>query len=213
MIEAVLWDFGGVLTTSPFEAFNRYEAQKGIPRDFIRRVNATNPTDNAWAKFESSQVSVEAFDALFMAETAAAGHRIPGAEVLTLLAGSVRPGMVTALRRCKEKLAVGCLTNNVKWGKGPSMTADPQRASEVKNVMALFDVVVQSSEEGMRKPEPAIYELACRRMQVLPENVIYLDDLGINLKPARALGMRTIKVVSEDQAIAELQEMVGFSLR
>lgn len=202
--KAVLWDFGGVLTSSPFDAFNRYEEQHGIPKDFIRGVNAVNPTDNAWAKFESSRISVDAFDDAFLAETTAAGHPIPGRDVIPLLGGAIRPDMVAVLKYCKTKFQVTCLTNNADAGSGPGMAATDERAAEMATVMNLFDLVIESSKEGMRKPDPEIYQLACERMGVAPAEIVYLDDLGINLKPAKAMGMTTIKVVSEEQAIADL---------
>jgi putative hydrolase of the HAD superfamily len=209
MIDAILWDFGGVLTTSPFEAFNRYEAQRGIPRDFIRRVNATNPEENAWALFESSRVDLDTFDALFAAESERLGHRIPGREVVALLSGDVRPRMVEMLRLCKTRFQVACITNNVRSGQGPGMASTAERAGRVAEVMALFDLVVESSLEGIRKPDPRIYQLTCERLGVAPGRAVFLDDLGINLKPARELGMRTIKVLGEDQAIRELAELTG----
>jgi len=204
MIRAVIWDFGGVLTSSPFEAFNRYERQHGIPLDFIRRVNATNPTGNAWAHFESSRVDLEQFDHLFAAESAAAGHEIRGAAVVALLGGDLRPRMLRALTRCKDHFKVACITNNVNSGRGPGMASGGDRAARVAEVMALFDVVVESRLEGVRKPDPAIYRLACERVGVQPAEAVFLDDLGINLKPARALGMHTIKVLDEEQAICDL---------
>lgn len=208
---AVLWDFGGVLTTSPFDAFNRYEAERGLPRDFIRGVNARNHEDNAWAKFESSRVSVDEFDTLFAEETRAAGHEIRGREVIGLLGGDVRPRMVGVLRRCKQDYVNTCLTNNANAGKGTGMSSSDEQASHVREVMALFDHIIESSKEGIRKPDPRIYALACERMQVEPGDVVYLDDLGINLKPARAMGMTTIKVTSEGQAIADLGRTLGIA--
>lgn len=212
-IEAVLWDFGGVLTSSPFEAFNRFEEEQGLPRDFIRGVNAMNPQTNAWSQFESDQVSLEVFDQLFSDESAKQGHRVSGKDVVALLGGEVRPRMVTALRACKTRYRVGCITNNVRAGHGPSMALDEGLATRMAEVMALFDVVIESSVEGVRKPDPEIYAIACERLGVAPENVIFLDDLGINLKPARAMGMRTIKVVSESQALDELSQMTSLELR
>jgi len=209
---AVLWDFGGVLTTSPFEAFNRYELAHGLPRDFIRGVNAINHEDNAWARFESSRISEPEFDRAFLAETTAAGHPVRGRDVLPLLGGDVRPRMVEVLIRVKQDFRVACLTNNVKSGQGPGMADSAARAATVGEVMALFDLVIESSKEGMRKPDPRIYRLACERLGVAPEAVVYLDDLGINLKPARALGMTTIKVVDEAQAIADLGAVLGLAL-
>jgi putative hydrolase of the HAD superfamily len=211
-ITAVLWDFGGVLTTSPFEAFNRFEAERGLPRDIIRRINATNPDTNAWALFESSQIDLDEFDRAFLIEATTAGHPIPGREVVALLSGDVRPRMVEVLKRVKQSYKVACLTNNVRAGAGPGMSRSADSAAQVKAVMSLFDHVLQSSKEGMRKPDPAFYLLACERMQVEPATVVYLDDLGINLKPAKALGMTTIKVIAEDQAIADLSAALGIQL-
>ena len=207
--EAVLWDFGGVITSSPFDAFNRYEAARGLPHDFIRGVNARNHTDNAWAKFESSRVSVEDFDRMFALETAAAGHEIRGREVISLLGGEVRPRMVEVLRRCKRDYRVACLTNNANAGQGTGMSSTDQQAADVQAVMRLFDLIIESSKEGIRKPDPRIYRLACERLGVAPAGIVYLDDLGINLKPARELGMTTIKVMSETQAIADLSAVLG----
>jgi len=208
-ISAIVWDFGGVLTTSPFDTFNRFEADNGIPVNFIRGVNAVNPTTNAWAQFESSEISLDEFDTAFCQESAAAGHAIAGKAVIELLAGDVRPRMVEVLKRCKALYKVACITNNVKAGQGPTMADTRERAAAVHEVMALFEHVIESSAEGIRKPDPRIYELACRRLGVSPAETVYLDDLGINLKPARELGMRTIKVVSEEQAIIDLGAVLG----
>lgn len=202
--KAILWDFGGVLTTSPFDAFNRYEAEHGLPRDFIRGVNARNHEHNAWALFESSRCTLEEFDRLFEEEARAAGHALPGRVVLDLLGGDVRPRMVELLERCRRDWRVTCLTNNMNMGEGPGMWRSAERAAQVAEVMKLFDIVIESSKEGLRKPDPRIYALACERMGVAPDEVVYLDDLGINLKPAKQQGMTTIKVTSEAQAIREL---------
>ena len=211
-IQAVIWDFGGVLTSSPFDAFNRYEAEHGLPENFIRSINATNPESNAWARFESSAVSLDEFDRLFEEESGARGYPVPGRPVMEMLSGAVRPRMVRALRRCKEAFAVACITNNMKTGLGPSMAGSSEGREQTGRVMALFDLVVESSVEGIRKPDPRIYEITCERLGVPPGACVFLDDLGINLKPARALGMHTIKVLSEDQAIADLQAATGLLL-
>ena len=112
-IEAVIWDFGGVFTSSPFEAFARYETENGVPKDLIRRVNSTNPDTNAWALFERNEIDTQGFDRLFLEESTALGHPIPGSHVLPLLSGSVRPRMVAALKACKAQFKVGCITNNM----------------------------------------------------------------------------------------------------
>jgi putative hydrolase of the HAD superfamily len=210
---AVLWDFGGVILSSPFEAFRKYEREAGLPEDFIRMLNARNPDTNAWAKMERSEVSLEEFVRLFDAEAAALGHRIDGWRVLRSLSGDIRPQMVEALRRCKAAFRVACITNNMKSGEGPGMSRTPEKARDIAEIMTLFEHVIESSKLGWRKPDPRIYRHACDLLGVAPEYCIYLDDLGINLKPARALGMRTIKVGDPDIAISELEQMVGIPLR
>jgi putative hydrolase of the HAD superfamily len=210
---AVLWDFGGVILSSPFEAFNRYEAEIGLPKDFIRSLNARNGDTNAWAKMERSEVSLEGFVELFEEEARQQGHKLDGWRILQSLSGDIRPQMVEALRRCKSAFRVACITNNMKSGEGPGMARSPDKAKAVAEIMSLFEHVVESSKLGLRKPDPRIYRHACDLLGVQPEDCVYLDDLGINLKPARALGMRTIKVGDPDVAIDELQAMVGIQLR
>jgi putative hydrolase of the HAD superfamily len=210
-IEAVLWDFGGVFTTSPFEAFNRYEAARGLPKDIIRRVNATNPLDNAWALFERAEIDRGGFDLKFLEESTALGHPVRGADVLPLLAGDVRPRMVEALKLCKRHFKVGCITNNMNHGQGPSMAATAEGASRSAGIMALFDVIVESSKAGVRKPDPRIYQMACDHLAVEPNTCVYLDDLGVNCKPAAQLGMKAIKVVTEAQALDELAAATGLA--
>lgn len=210
---AVLWDFGGVILSSPFEAFNRYETEIGLPKDFIRGLNARNGDTNAWAKMERSEVSLEGFVELFEEEARQQGHELDGWRILRSLSGDIRPQMVEALRRCSRAFRVACITNNMKHGEGPGMARSADKAKDVAEIMMLFEHVVESSKLGLRKPDPRIYRHACDLLGVQPEECIYLDDLGINLKPARALGMRTIKVGDPDVAIDELQAMVGIPLR
>jgi putative hydrolase of the HAD superfamily len=212
-VQAVLWDFGGVILTSPFEAFRTYEREAGLPEDFIRMLNARNPDTNAWAKMERSEVGLAEFVTLFEAEAAAHGHTLDGWRVLKAISGDIRPQMVEALRRCKASFRVACITNNMKHGEGPGMARSPEKAAAVAEVMTLFEHVVESSKLGFRKPDPRIYEHACELVGVPPAACVYLDDLGINLKPAKALGMRTIKVGDPDQAIAELEAIVGIPLK
>lgn len=211
-IRAVLWDFGGVILSSPFEAFNAYEAAHGLPRDFIRRVNAVKPDDNAWARLESSRIGVEEFDRLFAAEAAAQGHELPGHVVLGLISGQVRPEMVAALKSLKSRYKIACLTNNVASGDGPGMARTAEKAAEIARIMRLFDLVLESSKVGVRKPEKRFYEIACERLGIAPGEAVFLDDLGINLKPAQAMGMRTIKVVTPAQALADLAAVLGHPL-
>ena len=211
---AILWDFGGVFTTSPFDSFNEFEREKKLPLDFIRGVNAVNHQSNAWAQLESSLIDAATFDTLFLAESGKLGHAIPGSEVLSLIGKQiVRPRMVELLRVCKENFVNVCLTNNARTGKGTAMSGSDEYAREVSGVIELFDQVIESSKEGVRKPDRAIYRLACDRMQIHPHEVVYLDDLGVNLKPARDMGMSTIKVISESQAISDLSAVLGIDVR
>lgn len=211
-IKAVVWDFGGVFSSSPFEAFNVYEAERGLPTDIIRTINSKNPDTNAWAKLERSELSADEFDLVFAEEAKVLGHDIPGKDVLGLLSGRLRPRVVNALKSCKEQFKVGCITNNAPVGKGASMTSDEDKARQVSEIFESFDHVIESSKAGVRKPDPRIYMMMCEALDVAPEACVYLDDLGINLKPARALGMTTIKVLNEDQLLADLSEATGLKL-
>lgn len=211
--DAVIWDFGGVITSSPFEAFARYEAANGLPKDFIRSINATDPDTNAWARFERSEIDAASFDTAFLTEAEARGHSVRGADVLALLAGDIRPEMVAVLRfLISSGYKIGCITNNVKTGSGAGMARSVGKAAAVEEVMALFSHVIESSKVGIRKPDPEIYKMACTALDVAPARAVFLDDLGVNLKPARALGMATIKVTGAQQAIAELAELLGHPL-
>jgi len=206
----VLWDFGGVITSSPFEAFNRYEASRGLPRDSIRRINAADPDRNAWARLERSEIDADAFDALFAEEAAAQGYQIAGRDVLSLLAGDIRPAMVAALDTLTAAgIRIGCITNNAKVGRGAGMVADPEKARAVEAILARFEHVIESAKVGVRKPDPRIYQMMCDALGVAPEACVYLDDLGINCKPAAAMGMAAIKVTSEAQALADLARLTG----
>lgn len=210
MIEAVIWDFGGVITSSPFEAFARFETERGLPADIIRRTNTANHLDNAWARFERAEVDIETFDALFAAESRALGAEVRGRDVVALLSGDLRPEMVQALRRVKAHAKTGCITNNLPANAIGSATG---RTLYIAEVMTLFDHVIESAKIGLRKPDPRIYRLMVDALSVDPKRCVYLDDLGINLKPAREMGMTTIKVTGAEQAIAELEAATGLSLR
>lgn len=211
-VQAVIFDFGGVITSSPFEAFNRYEAEKGLPHNLFRTVNATNPDSNAWALFERNEIDAPGFDAMFLKESTALGHPVRGAEVLTLLSGDVRPRMVAALKACKARFRVGCITNNVQTGHGAGMSGTSEKAAQVAGIMELFDAVIESSKVGLRKPDPRIYQMMCELLEVEPAACVYLDDLGINCKPAAQLGMTAIKVTGEAQALADLARATGLDL-
>ncbi len=205
MIEAVLFDFGGVILSSPFEAFAAYEKEIGLPANTIRKINATDPDSNAWAQFERREVSTEEFVLLFEEEALALGYELDAQRILEGLHGSLRPSMVEALSKCSSKFKTAMLTNNI------TPMGEQDLDEDVQKVVEIFDLLIESSIEGCRKPEEKFYEVACERLNVKPENCVFLDDLGINLKPARAMGMTTIKVIDPEDAIKELYEILGFT--
>jgi putative hydrolase of the HAD superfamily len=207
--QAVIWDFGGVFTSSPFEAFARYERERGLPENLIRQINSANPLENAWARFERSELDLDQFDEEFAKEARALGHHVPGKDIIALLAGDFRPEMIAALKIVKPRFKTGCITNNVTANHS---SAQEWRAFYSREIMEQFDHVIESSKIGIRKPNPRIYEMMCEALSVEPENCVYLDDLGMNLKPAKAMGMATIKVESGPQAIAALEKILDMKL-
>jgi putative hydrolase of the HAD superfamily len=210
VIEAVIWDFGGVFTTSPFDAFARYEQERGLPKDLIRKINSTNHENNAWALFERSEIDIEGFDKAFAAEALVHGHHVPGRDILPLLSGDFRPEMIEALRRIKTRFKTGCITNNMPANAAGSAAG---RTLYAREIMELFDAVIESAKIGIRKPDPKIYRMMCDMLGVEPPNCVFIDDLGVNLKPARAMGMTTIKVETADAAIRDLEAATGMVLR
>lgn len=208
VIKAVLFDFGGVMTTSPFDNFAALEQRHGLPVDLIRKINSTNPDTNAWAQFERSDVDRDGFCELFEAEARALGHEVVGAEVLDCLNTELRPFMVDALRTISASYKTAMLTNNFTAGKNPGRGSGGSHGETLE----YFDFVVESAKAGVRKPTPRFYELACEGLGVEPEECVFLDDLGINLKPARAMGMTTIKVVDPHVALAELEKVLDLQL-
>ena len=200
--KAILWDFGGVITSSPFEAFNNFEETNGLPKDIIRTINSENPDMNAWAQFESNSITIDEFNDLFLKEAKAKGFDIKGKDIIKLLKGSIRENMVSFLRELKSDFKLGCITNNVK------SSSEENTDNETEEAMSIFDHVIESSIVGIRKPNPEIYMMSCDALNVSPDQCIYLDDLGINLKPARELGMTTIKVIQPEDAIQEVRNLL-----
>ena len=200
--KAIIWDFGGVITSSPFDAFNEFEEVNGLPKDIIRTINSENPDMNAWAQFESNSITIGQFNDLFLKEAKAKGFDIKGRDIIKLLKGSIRENMVSFLRELKSDFKLGCITNNVK------SSSEENTDNETKEAMSIFDHVIESSIVGIRKPNPEIYMMSCDALNVSPDQCIYLDDLGINLKPARELGMTTIKVIQPEDAIQEVRNLL-----
>lgn len=208
----IIFDFGGVITSSPFEAFNRLEAELGQPQNSVRRINSTNPNGNAWALFERAEIDAAQFDMLFANEAALMDVHIRGADVLAVLAGDVRPEMVGALDILKAHgFVLGCITNNVPSGKGAGMAMSDAKAAQIADIMARFDHILESSKLGVRKPDPRIYQMMCQALSVEPAACVYLDDLGINCKPAAAMGMAAIKVSDGTQALSELARLLDIA--
>ena len=200
--KAIIWDFGGVITSSPFEAFNEFEEANSLPKDIIRTINSENPDMNAWAQFESNSITIGQFNDLFLKEAKAKGFDIKGRDIIKLLKGSIRENMVSFLRELKSDFKLGCITNNVK------SSSQENTDNETEEVMSIFDHVIESSIVGIRKRNPEIYMMSCDALNVSPDQCIYLDDLGINLKPARELGMTTIKVIQPEDAIQEVRNLL-----
>ena len=199
---AVIFDFGGVITTSPTLVMRSFCEQHSLPWAEVSPLLAAR--EGAWSRFETSALSRDEFVRAFELECEGLGHSIDGAAFLSHFFGgmTLRQDMVAVVRDLRRRLRVGCITNNVQTGSR-------QRLIQFEE---LFDVVVESSIEGVRKPDPAIYLIACDRLGVKPEEAIFLDDFGVNLKAARALGMATIKVDETQSAIGELEQLLGFEL-
>jgi putative hydrolase of the HAD superfamily len=204
-IEAVIFDIGGVVVGSPLHAIARYEREHGLPANAINRAVVASGEDGAWARLERGELTLEAFCAPFEADCRAHGVAIDGARLMAAVATSTapRPAMLEALRRLRGAgFRLAALTNN--W------IAEGRRA--VHDLRGHFDVFVESAVVRLRKPDPRIYELVCRELEVTPARAVFLDDIGRNLKPARALGMTTIKVDDPEAALRELGAVVGVEL-
>jgi len=208
-IRAVIFDLGGVVLPSPLDVFRAYETRHGLPHRFLSEVVIETGEHGAWSRFERGELDVEGFGVAFEAECATADGVVVVSDLLKEIGTGTgpRPEMLAALHQIRAHgLATAALTNN--W----SMGDDHQMGTHYREMVALFDVVVESAVEGLRKPDPRIYELACDRLGVRPDQAVFLDDLGVNLKTARALGMTTIKVSDPVAALTELETVLGFAL-
>jgi len=207
-LAGVLFDMGGVVMESPLHAIAHYEQERGLPPNSINRVVAAAGETGAWARLERGELTVATFCAPFEADCRAHGVEVDGAAVMASIAaaGVPRPAMLEAIRRLRARgLRVGALTNN--WRReGPEDDVIPHHLRDH------FDAFVESRVVGLRKPDPRIYVLACRELGVEPARTAFLDDIGGNLKPARALGMATIKVDHPERALVELGALLGLDL-
>ena len=216
---AVIFDLGGVVLPSPFDAFRAYERRRGLPHRFVSDVIVSGGEAGAWSRFERGELDSEAFAVAFGAECDAAGGRVEVADLFAGMRGGVPgdapgplPEMVAAIQAIRSAgLRTAALTNN--WADDDGSTHVTGESPLAMLLAELFDTIVESAREGVRKPDPRIYELTCARLEVAPHEAVFLDDLGANLKPARAMGMATIKVEDPVAAVTDLAAVLGLDLR
>ena len=204
---AVLFDLGGVVLDSPLHAIARFERDRDIPENFINRVVMDTAPGGAWSRLERGELPLPEFIPAFEADCRAAGRQIDAAAMMAAIGETAgpRPAMLRAIDVLRGRgLVVAALTNN--W------IPEAERSNGASELSSRFDHFIESSVEGLRKPDPRIYELALSRVGVGARQTIFLDDIGANLKPARTMGLTTIKVVEPGAALAELSSLVGFSL-
>lgn len=214
-IRAVIFDYGGVFTTSPLINFAAYETERGLPRMFIGETIKANMENGAFSRFERGEIDVDAFDAGFAAETRSRGHEVPGRDVMAIMNMVPRADMIAAHRRLVAAgLKTGCITNNMPGTATLNMEQDAAAQAEVAALFDRFDHVIESVSAGIRKPEPRIYQMMCEALETPPEACVFIDDLGVNLKPARAMGMATVKAPLGEMtpAIEELARLTGVNL-
>jgi putative hydrolase of the HAD superfamily len=205
---AVIFDLGGVVFPSPFEAFDAYDHGNGLSKGTMRGLIRRSSEEGAWAALERGELTMDEFVTALEAEADAAGFRLDARKLMALIGSGLgpRPEMTRAIERIRAHgLRTGALTNN--WSD------ERRRAPHALHDLDLFDAVVESAVEGLRKPDPRIYALTLMRLDVLASEAVFLDDLGINLKPAREMGITTIKVVDPDDALRELETVLGFEVR
>ena len=201
---AVIFDLGGVVLQSPLRIILRFERERGLPEGTVGRVIVSGGPDGTWAQLERGEISLEQFYQALDADAAAAGTPFSAAELLGAFdqMATVRPEMIDVIRGLRARdLKTAALTNN--W------VSRNQWYRLMGELQAEFDVFVESCKVGLRKPDPRIYELVLDELGVPAPDSIFLDDLGTNLKPARAMGMATIKVEDPNEALAELERLLS----
>ena len=206
-IKTIIFDFGGVITNSPIEGFKLLEEKHGYNKGLITNINMNNPDDNAWAKSERGEIDIYTFLEEFEKEALEIGQKIDAREILQQLYGSMRDNMINKIKLLSDskKYKLICLTNVLK---GVDIFTPKERVSAVNQVMTYFDIIYESYKLNMRKPETRIYQYILNEINIKPEETVFLDDLGMNLKPARQLGINTIKVINSKDAINELDQIL-----
>ena len=200
-IQTIIFDFGGVITDSPIEGFKKLEKSYGISKGVISSIVMTNPDNNAWAKSERGEIDIQTFIEEFNLEAKKLGYNLNAKEILKQLYGPLRPLMVEKIASLSKNYQLICLTNVLK---GVHVFSPKERKKEVDHVLSFFDKIYESCEIGMRKPEKRIYRYLLDDLKIKPENSVFLDDLGMNLKTAKLLGINTIKVIDPIAALREL---------
>ncbi|MBT3938730.1 MAG: HAD-IA family hydrolase [Pelagibacterales bacterium] len=206
-IKTIIFDFGGVITNSPIEGFKNLEKTHGYSKGLITGINMNNPDNNAWARSERGEIEIDTFLSQFEQEALEIGHDINADEILIQLYGSPRPIMIKKIISLSKsnKYKLICLTNVLK---GIEKFMPKEREEVVNNIMSYFDKIYESYKIGMRKPEARIYEYIIKDLEINPKETIFLDDLGMNLKTARQLGINTIKVIDPIDAIKTLDQFI-----
>ena len=201
---AVIFDIGGVIIDSPMQGIARYEREQGLADGFINRLIVDTGAAGAGTRLERGELTMEEFYPAFEGDCARAGASVDARDLMAAMAGAtaVRPMMIEAVKRIRAAgLITAALTNNWKTeGGGENPVAEH------------FDAFVESSVVGLSKPDPRFYLHACEVIDVSPDEAVFLDDIGRNLKSARKLGMATIKVGDPRVALGELRELLGFPL-
>ncbi len=192
IIKVILWDFGGVLTNSPIQNFYKYEKKNNILPGTLININNHNKYNNAWARLEKNEIDKEEFAKLFLKESKELKikDKLDIEKILECLDVELNHEMVEVFLKYKNKIPCACLTNNIPEN------INNKASITFKKFKKNFSHVFESSKIGLRKPEEKIYKYVIEKLNVRPENILFMDDLGVNLKPARTLGFKTYKVVN-----------------
>lgn len=207
--KAVIFDLGGVVFSSPMQAFSKLEQQHGLEKNFLNRMIVRNGNESAWSKLERGLLSLDAqFYKTFDEEITQAGAQDFSSEALMKEVSQsmgVNQCMLDAIQNLRNaNYKVAALTNNWIESKG--------REGFGESIKKHFDIFVESAIEGIQKPDPAIYLRTLKRLEVKATESVFLDDIGRNLKSAQSLGIHTIKVTNAMDAVKELEKVLGEKL-
>jgi putative hydrolase of the HAD superfamily len=203
-MKGLLVDFGGVLTTNVFDSFRAFCQDEGLDPEAIKQLFRGDPWALASVRgLERGELTEEDFAERF-GELLELEHERRGGLVERMF-GHIQPDeeMVEALRRARAQgVRTGLISNSMGAGRYDRSTF-PE----------LFDGVVISGDEGMHKPQPAIYELGCERVGLTPSECVFVDDLRENCEGAEAVGMTAVLHRGADRTLPRLEELLGVELR